>query len=471
MRFSPSILVSHLRLAKRAASWRFFAVSSLSPNEHHLKVGNFDLNPRDDPNLALSFLGQLKQHGVSLNVNAYATLVIILSNWGLDRKLDSVLVELIVNEERGFSVMDLIASIGEEAEEDKRSLLLLRVSSSLVKAYVSLRLFDEAIDVLFQSNRLGCVPSIKACNFLMNRMIDFGKTDMVVALFRQLKPLGLYANGYTYAIVVKALCKKGDLEEAAKLLEIAPSVFAYTTFIDGLCVTQKTDQALVLVKELIDTKTLAGNDLETAYGMVVRGFCNEMKMEAAESIILEMEKTGVGPDVHACSVIIDRHCKNMNLPKATGFLNTMVCYNVAFHALSKLGRVEEAIELLQEMMDKGMVPDVINYTTLLDGYCIRGQVVDALDLIDYMRGNGISPDKAEDLFEDMKQRGIKPDVVTYTLLLDNYLKLDPVHHETGSVQGEVRKRRTSELWREFTAAVEKVLTPSWTILNLLSLWL
>lgn len=696
MRFSPTVfLLSQLRLARRAASSRLYSVSALNPNNLSDSLQQVDLSKRsqigllrvlnsarDDPNLALSLLGQLKQHGVSPNVNAYATLVRILSTWGLDRKLDSFLVELIENEERGFSVMDLIQVIGEEAEEDKRSLLLIRISGALVKAYVSLRMFDEAIDVLFQSKRLDCVPDIKACNFLMNRLIEFGKTDMVVALFRQLKQVGLCANEYTYAIVVKALCRKGNFEGAAMLLLESPSVFAYKTFIQGLCANGETEEAVVVIKEMIDMKFLAGDDLRTAFGMVVRGFCNEMKMEAAESVILLMEKNGICPDVYACSAIIDRHCKNMNLSEALGFLDKMlvkglkincvivssilqcyckmdkclgalkkfkefsnmnifldrVCYNVAFDALGKLDRVDEAVKLLQEMMDKGMVPDVINYTTLIDGYCLQGKVVDALDLIDEMRGNGTSPDvitynvlvsglarngheeealkiydrmkaeglkpnavtdsvvieglcfarkvkeaedfftsleqkcpenyaslvkgyceselskkayelfvrlefplrksvyvklffslciegyldkalvvlktmwaygvepgrsmcgkligafcrlnnarqaqllfdtmvergliphlftytvmihtycrlnefqKADYLFEDMKQRGIKPDVVTYTVLLDSYLMLDPKHDETGSVQGEVQKRKASEIWSEFTAA-------------------
>ncbi|CAL9234379.1 unnamed protein product [Arabidopsis halleri] len=714
MRFSPTFfLLSQLRLTRRAAtSSRFFAVSALNnPNNlsdseqqvNHLnlsKLTQYGLqrllnSTRDDPNQALSFLRQLKEHDVSPNVNAYATLVRILTSWGLDRKLDSVLVELIKNEERGFSVMDLIEVIGEEeAEEDQRSLVLIRVSGALVKAYVGLGMFDEAIDVLFQSKRLDCVPDIKACNFLMNRLIEFGKIGMVVALFKQLKQLGLCANEYTYAIVVKALSRKGDLEGAAMLLLESPSVFSYKTFIDGLCVNGETEKAVVLIEEMIDTNVLAGDDLRTVFGMVVRGFCNEMKMEAAESVILEMEKNGFGPDVSACSAIIDRYCKNMNLPEALGFLDKMlgkglkincvivssilqcyckmdmclealekfkefrdmnifldrVCYNVAFDALSKLGRVEEAIELLQEMKDKGIVPDVINYTTLIDGYCLKGKVVDALDLIDEMIGNGTSPDlitynvlvsglarngheeavleiyermkaeglkpnavtdnviieglcfarkvkeaedffmsleqkcpenkaslvkgycesglskkafklfvtleyplrksvyiklffslciegcldkahtvlkrmwayrvepgrsmcgkmigalcrlnnaidaqqlfdtmverglipdlftytimihtycrlnelqKAESLFEDMKQRGIKPDVVTYTVLLDRYLKLDPEHHETGSVQGEVGKRKASELLREFSASGIGLDVVSYTVL-------
>ncbi|CAN8246976.1 unnamed protein product [Cochlearia groenlandica] len=705
MRFSPTILLSYLRLNRRAVtSWRLYTVSALNSDisdsethVNHSKVCDFDFNisnfsecsvlrvltsSRDDPNLALSFLRQLKQHGISLNVDAYATVVRILSTLGLDRKLDSVLVELIENTERRFCVMDLLASIGEEADEDKRSLLLSRVSSALVKAYVGLGMFDEAIDVLFQSNRLGCVLSIKACNFLMNRLVGIHKTDMVVALFCQLKQLDLCANDYTYEIVVKALCKKGDFEAAAKLLDETASVFAYKTFIEGLCVNRKTEIAFVLVKELIDMKSLAGDDLRTAYTMLVRGFCNEMNVEAAEEIIFEMEKNGIGPDIYACSIIIDRHCKDLNLPKALEVLAGIlgkglkincvivssilqcyckmdmcvealqkfeecrdmnifldrVCYNVAFDSLGKLGRVEEAVELLKEMIDKGMVPDVINYTTLIDGYCLQGKVVDALDLLDEMRRNGTSPDvitynvlagglarnghakeafdiyklmkkdglkpnaethnviieglcfareieaaedfleslenkcpdnyaslvkgfcecglpkkafnkfvglnfplrkgvyfklftslynegcldkalavmkrmcaygvepggsmygkmigafcglnnprdaqllfntmvgrglipdlftytimihtycrlnelqKADDLLDHMKQRGIKPDVVTYTVLLDNYLKSNPEHHETGSVQGEVHKNKSSEIWREFTEA-------------------
>ncbi|CAA0372208.1 unnamed protein product [Arabidopsis thaliana] len=501
MRFSPTFfLLSQLRLTRRRAttSSRFYAVSALNnPNNlsdseqqqvNHLNLSKLTqhglqrlLNStRDDPNLALSFLRQLKEHGVSPNVNAYATLVRILTTWGLDIKLDSVLVELIKNEERGFTVMDLIEVIGEQAEEKKRSFVLIRVSGALVKAYVSLGMFDEATDVLFQSKRLDCVVDIKACNFLMNRMTEFGKIGMLMTLFKQLKQLGLCANEYTYAIVVKALCRKGNLEEAAMLLIENESVFGYKTFINGLCVTGETEKAVALILELIDRKYLAGDDLRAVLGMVVRGFCNEMKMKAAESVIIEMEEIGFGLDVYACLAVIDRYCKNMNLPEALGFLDKMlgkglkvncvivslilqcyckmdmclealekfkefrdmnifldrVCYNVAFDALSKLGRVEEAFELLQEMKDRGIVPDVINYTTLIDGYCLQGKVVDALDLIDEMIGNGMSPDlitynvlvsglarngheeEVLEIYERMKAEGPKPNAVTNSVIIE-----------------------------------------------------
>ncbi|KAL0721732.1 hypothetical protein Bca4012_036331 [Brassica carinata] len=466
MRFSPiPLLLSQLRLARRraasaSASSRFSTVSApknpnLSDSEHQLlKIDNFDFNlsnineigllrvlnsTKHDPNLALSFLRHLKENRVPLNLNAYAALVRILSRWRLDRKLDSVLADLIKNEDRGFCVMELMESIGEEED----AFLLVRVSGALVKTYVTLGMFDEAVDVLYQSRRLGCVPGIKSCNFLMNRLVEFGKTDMVVALFRQLNQLGLSPNDYTYAIAVKALCRKRDLDGAARLLEETSSVFAYTTFVEGLCLNGKTEMALGLVNELVDAEFLSGEGLGFAFGMLVRGFCKEMNVEAAEEVVFKMEEFGIGPDVYACGEIIDRYCKDLELDKALSIVDVMlkkglrincvivssllqcyckmgalgksdalwsealerfkefkgmdvfldeVCYNVAFEALSKLERVEEAVELLEEMTAKGMVPDVINYTTLIDGYCLQGRFADALDLFDEMRAKGTAPD-------------------------------------------------------------------------------
>ncbi|KAJ0238983.1 Pentatricopeptide repeat-containing protein [Hirschfeldia incana] len=509
MRFSPTLLLlSQLRLARRRASSafsRFSTVSAPTPNLSNssepqlLRIGNSDFNlsninqtsllrilnsTKHDPNLTLSLLHHLNQNHIPLNLNAYSALVTILSRWRLDRKLDSVLTELIKNQECGFSVMELMESIAEDAPEEEAD----RVSGSLVKTYSNLGLFDEAVDVLYQSKRLGCVPGIKPCNFLMNRLVESGRTDMVLALFRQLNQLGLRANDYTYAIAVKALCRKRDLDGAARLLEETSSVFAYTTFVEGLCLNGKTRMALGLVNELMeeDGEALTGEGLGFAFGMLVRGFCKEMDVEAAKEVLFKMEEFGVGPDVYACGEIIDRYCKDLELEKALGVVDVMlrkgikincvivssvlqcyckmgalresdefwlealerfrefremdvfmdeVCYNAAFEALSRLERVEEGIELLKEMVGKGMVPDVINYTTLIGGYCLQGRFADALDLFDEMRGNGTAPDvvtynviagglarngysdKAIEIYRAMRMEGVEPTVVTHNVII------------------------------------------------------
>ena len=63
--------------------------------------------------------------------------------------------------------------------------------------------------------------------------------------------------------------------------------------------------------------------------------------------------------------------------KNMGIFFDEACYSVVMDALCKLGEVEQAAELLVEMKRKGMAPDIVNYTTLINGFCLKGKVFDA----------------------------------------------------------------------------------------------
>ncbi|KAL9856407.1 putative tetratricopeptide-like helical domain superfamily [Arabidopsis thaliana] len=216
------------------------------------------------------------------SVQAYATVIRIVFGCGLDQKLNNFLVELVRKGDkgRGFSVMDLLKAVGEAEEEGKGSLLLLsRLSSALVKAYANLDMFDQAIDIFFQTSPLGCVPDIQALSFLMNRMIASGENNMAVATFMQIERLGLDADANTYVLVVQALCRNEDTKGVEKLLSrllnSEPrkcSVF-YMNFIEGLCLNQMAGIANLVLQPLRDANILVDkSDLGIAYRRVVRGF-------------------------------------------------------------------------------------------------------------------------------------------------------------------------------------------------------
>ncbi|KFK43634.1 hypothetical protein AALP_AA1G151900 [Arabis alpina] len=433
MRVFPIRLLSHVRGSiRRVPSSRLYVVPALALTNH-----------------TISHSEQVKEgNGACPSVKAYAAVIRIVCSWGLDSKLNPFLVELVRkgDEGRGFSVMDLLNAIGEAEEDGKLSFLLLsRVSSALVKAYANLEMFDEAIDMFWEIERLG-----------------------------------LDADALSYVIVVDALHRNKDIEGVEKFLSRLlnsktrnPCAF-YMSFIEGLCVYQMTSIAYLLLQPLRDAGILVDNrDLAIVYRKVVRGFCNEMNVEDAQSVVLDMEECGVDPDVYVYSAIIEGHRRNMNMGKFSeayvlfkefrdmNISLDRVCYNVVFGALGKLGEVEEAIKLFREMKDKGIAPDVVNYTTLIGGCCLHGRCSDAFDLMIEMEGTGKAPDiviynvlagglarngLAEEAFETLKvmeaqgvkptsvtynmvikgliAAGIKPDLVTYTVLLSNSPKLD-----------------------------------------------
>ncbi|KAL0864953.1 hypothetical protein Bca101_044071 [Brassica carinata] len=477
MRVFPIPLLSRVRgLVRRAPTSRMYAVPALActnstiSHSEQSKEGNFDVNSlelnevgflrvltsmRDDPYLALSFLKRIEGNGALPSVQAYAAVIRIVCSWSLDEKLSHLFVGLIRkgDEGRGFSVVDLLKAVGEAEENEKLCFLLLsRVSSALVKAYAKVEMFEEAI-----------------------------------VLFWGIEKLRWDADAQAYVVVVQALHRKGDSQEVEKFLskllssEMRRHRVFYMDFIEGLCVNEMALEAYILLRPLRDANILVDeSDLAVAYRRVIRGLCNEMKLEEAESALLDMEKCVIDPDACVYSAVIEGHRKNMSFSKALRFVNDKVsqriinpviassilqcccqmgkfseaydqfidfrnrnitldrfCYNVAFDALIKLGRVDEAIELFREMTREGIAPDVVNYTTLIGGCCQQGRCEEAIDLIIEMENKGKPPDivaynvlagglarnaeNASDILSIMEARGVKPTSVTHNMVIQGLI--------------------------------------------------
>ncbi|KAH7529481.1 hypothetical protein FEM48_Zijuj05G0188500 [Ziziphus jujuba var. spinosa] len=440
------------------------------------KLRSLGTKPKD----AFLFFHEVKRAGFQHNVSTYAVLVAVLCSWGLDRMLDSLFLDLI--EHPPFQISELLEKLREELVVGQ---LLVRAYDALVKSFVSVAKFDDAIDVLFSEKRCGLVPHIFTCNFLMNRLTKHGKMDMAIAIYMQLKSNGLRANDYTYAIVIKAHCKKGSLEEAAKVfLEmeesgVTPGVFAYTTYIEGLCVNKSSAIGYQVLQKLI----AANNPIDMyAYTAVIRGFCNEAKLAEAERVFLDMEKLGIVPDLQTYGAMINGYCNGYNLVKALALHDDMVLkgiktncviismilqclckmgmhsevvnqfnkfngmgiyldeisHNIVLDALCKLGQAEQAVELFEKMKGKKLSVDIKHYTTLINGYCLKGNLGNALNLMDEMKEKGFKPDNvtynvlaagffrngltSKVLLDYMEAEGIKPDSVIHKMIIENLFK-------------------------------------------------
>jgi len=67
--------------------------------------------------------------------------------------------------------------------------------------------------------------------------------------------------------------------------------------------------------------------------------------------------------------------------------------------------MDEAVELLTEMMARGLAPDKIHYTCLINGYYLKGEIQSALQI-----------------FKRMLKESIKLDVVTYNALISGFFQ-------------------------------------------------
>ncbi|KAJ8551020.1 hypothetical protein K7X08_000390 [Anisodus acutangulus] len=134
-------------------------------------------------------------------------------------------------------------------------------------------------------------------------------------------------------------------------------------------------------------------------------------------------------------------CKDGKVDVAVEILNQLsnkgcssvpITYNTVIDGLSKVGKTELAIELLNEMREKGLQPDIITYSSLVADLSREGKVDEAIKFFHDLAGLDVRPnaitdnaimlglckarqtDRAIDFLAYMISKGCKPTESTYT---------------------------------------------------------
>uniref|UniRef100_A0A0A9FEA8 Pentatricopeptide repeat-containing protein n=1 Tax=Arundo donax TaxID=35708 RepID=A0A0A9FEA8_ARUDO len=66
----------------------------------------------------------------------------------------------------------------------------------------------------------------------------------------------------------------------------------------------------------------------------------------------------------------------------------VVTYTCLLKCLCGMGRVAEALGVLDRMADRGVPPNRVFVRTLVDGFCAQGRVADAYDVVERVVGDG-----------------------------------------------------------------------------------
>uniref|UniRef100_A0A0A9DDM5 Pentacotripeptide-repeat region of PRORP domain-containing protein n=1 Tax=Arundo donax TaxID=35708 RepID=A0A0A9DDM5_ARUDO len=88
-----------------------------------------------------------------------------------------------------------------------------------------------------------------------------------------------------------------------------------------------------------------------------------------------------------------------------GVLPDAITYSSLIRGLCEKRRLNDACALFENMIKLGLQPDEFTYTSLIDGHCKEGNV-----------------EKALSLHDEMIKRGVLPDVVTYSVLINGLSK-------------------------------------------------
>ena len=216
----------------------------------------------------------------------------------------------------------------------------------------------------------------------------------------------------------------------------------YCKMVQILGKARQFETMVALVQEMGKTGTLcmdafkisiksfaAAGEIKNAVGvfemMRVHGFDNGV--ESFNCLLVALAQEGLGkeaaqvfgrmrdqytPDLRSYTALMLAWCNARNLVEAGRVWNEMlekgmkpdvVVHNTMIEGLLRGQRRPEAVKMFELMKAKGPPPNVWTYTMLIRDHCKRGKM-----------------DMAMRCFEEMQEDGCQPDVATYTCLLVGY---------------------------------------------------
>ncbi|KAK3024535.1 hypothetical protein RJ639_043727 [Escallonia herrerae] len=291
----------------------------------------------------------------------------------------------------------------------------------LVKSYSNLKMIDRALNTISMAKTNGYMPSILSYNSVLDAMIRCHLSmDQAERLYQDIKISGVSPNVFTYNIMIRGFC--GRMNEASEVLQemnrngLVPDEVTYNTLVNGYCKEGDFHQALVLHAEMI-RNGLSPNVV--TYTSLINSMCKERNLHRAMEFFDQMRMRGLRPNERTYTTIID------------GF--------------SQQGCMDEAYRVLDEMTRSGFSPSIVTYNALINGYCVLGRMEDALTIIHDMMGNGWCQmlnkylDEAFKVNREMVMKGILPDVVTYSSLIKGLCEQKRLDEACDLFQAMLRK--------------------------------
>ncbi|EMS46668.1 hypothetical protein TRIUR3_01914 [Triticum urartu] len=157
-----------------------------------------------------------------------------------------------------------------------------------------------------------------------------------------------------------------------------------------------------------------------------------------------MDARGVAKDLHSYSIYMDALAKSGKPWKAVKLFKEMkqkrlpvdiVAYNTAIHAVGLAEGVDFAVRMYRQMIDGGCRPNTATFNTIVKLLCKEGRFKEGYAFVQQMHKAGCEPNELTyhcffqylsrpqevlALFEKMLQRGCRPRMDTYVMLIKRF---------------------------------------------------
>eukprot|EP01018_Ginkgo_biloba_P009057 Gb_16885 [translate_table: standard] len=338
----------------------------------------------------------------------------------------NIMIKLYARVERKESLVTVIEKMLEENIEP-----CITTFRSLVAAYVGfgdLEMAERLVQAMRDGRRDLCSilsetdarhdPSNEiAQDNPSNEMVTDSKANVSTArllLTRTYKP-----DSWIYTILMKGYMQKGRLNDVLQTLKAMqndsqshPDEVTYTTAISAFVKMGLMDEACAVLQEMAAKEAPA--NLIT-YNILLNGYCRLLQMQKAEVLMQDMKDAGIVPDVVSYNTLINGCIRIDDNVGALTYFNEMrkagiapsnISYTTLMKAFGMNGQPRLAAKVFEEMQkDPRIRVDIVAWNMLIESYSRVGLIEDA-----------------KKVFQQMKEQNLHPTVATYGSLVNGFAR-------------------------------------------------
>lgn len=274
------------------------------------------------------------------------------------------------------------------------------VASSLVGMYAKCDVFECAIRLFDEipERDVACWNTVISCYY------QDGQAEKALELFEKMRNSGFEPNSVTLAVAISSCARLLDLERGKKIRE---ELTKRGVWLDGFVSSSLVDMygkcgCLEMAKEVFEN--IPSKNI-VAWNSMIAGYGLKGDSKSCIKLFRRMIDEGTRPTLTTFSSILMASSRSVQLQHGK-FIHGYIIRNsveVDIYIISSLidlyfkCGIGSAAEKVFEKMPK---TNVVSWNVMISGYVTVGNYFGALDI-----------------YEKMKEIGVKPDVITYTGIL------------------------------------------------------
>ncbi|RZC86617.1 hypothetical protein C5167_029964 [Papaver somniferum] len=331
------------------------------------------------------------------------------------------------------------------------------VLDSLMRGFMKAGLVRNALVVLDKIREEGLVPSLSATGILFRMLIAVGDFSTVWSLFRDMVVKGPRISTNEFNVMLDGFCGEGCFQVVVSLFYLMgkfgcePDAFSYNILIKTYCTDGRSSEALAWVREMIENG--CGPNVVT-FNTIIDSFCKQGNMVEARRLFDQIQERDINPTTVTYNTLINGYVKAREIRLEGLFPLT----DISVAGLCWAGQLDDAMGLLQDMLQKGMPPSVVAFNSIIAGYSKAGREDKAFEVYRSMAEFGLTPSsctcsslllglsnrgmlqEAGELLDKMVNKGFPINRVASTVLLDGYFNSGDLIR-AHKLWGEMKSRR------------------------------